>query len=121
MVSELPTCQTSSTNNAVYLCVVGALIVQAGTAHVINLTERRIRNDVEDGAGGGLLSVRSLERRTRVLHELTEVQVLVVESVANLMFAKAGHDRRGLGLHLPVVAAVARFIEAEPARRPRSG
>ena len=60
-------------------------------------------------------AVRRRERRTGVLLQLAEVEVLVVEAVADLMLAGAGEDVGGLGLELPVVAAVAGFVEAQAA------
>src|SRR5262249_8564899 len=58
---------------------------QAGAAHVVNLAEDRIRNDVDGCTGRRLLTVRRGERRTRILLQLAEVQMLEVESVADLM------------------------------------
>ena len=60
------------------------------------------------GAGGRLLAVRRRERRAGVLLQLAEVEMLVVEAVADLVLAVAADDVGGLRLDLPVVAAVAR-------------
>ena len=87
---------------------------EAGAVHVVDLAEVRIRNDVDDRAGGRLLPVRRRERRSGELLQLTEVQVLVVEAVAHLMLASRD-DVGGLRLKLPVVAAVAGLVEPEAA------
>ena len=50
-----------------------------------------------------------------ILLQLAEVEVLVVEAVADLVLAVAGDDVGGLRLKLPVVAAVAGLVEAQTA------
>ena len=50
------------------------------------------------------------------LLQLAEVEILVVEAVADLVLAVSGVNVGGLRLQLPVVAAIAGFVEAETAR-----
>src|SRR5262249_6052575 len=88
---------------------------QAREGHVIDLPERRIRNDVDDGAGGGLLAGRRGEGRPGVLHELVVVEMLVIEAVLDLVLAGARDHAGRLGLRLPAVAPIARLVEAEAA------
>ena len=67
-------------------------------------------------AGGGLLAVGRGEGRAGVLLQLAEVEILVVDAVADLVLTASVHDVRGLCLELPAVAAVAGLIEPQPTR-----
>ena len=86
---------------------------EAGAVHVVDLAEHGVGDDIDDGAGGRLLTVRRGERGTRVLLQLREIEILVVEAIPDLMRAVPADDVGGLRLNLPAFAAVARFVETQ--------
>src|SRR5262249_18155977 len=89
--------------------------VQTRELHVIDLAERRIRDDIQDRTGRRLLAVWRGERRSRELDQLVVVEMIEVESVPDLVLTESIEDIRGLGLNLPVVAAIAGFVETDAA------
>src|SRR5207244_13444766 len=74
-----------------------------------------IRQDIDLRASRRPIAGGRDESRPRPLVDLTVVEVVVLESIADLMLSSAVEDRGGLRGDLPTVALVARLEEADAA------